>query len=68
MTRARAAPDSTDLLALLRVLAGIRVYEHNHSPRLEIFMSIHDEHDNDDHGGLHRDLRSTGAAMDRRGL
>lgn len=31
-------------------------------------MSIHDEHDHDDHGGLHRDLRSTGAAMDRRGL
>src|SRR5262245_28733133 len=31
-------------------------------------MRIHDEHDHDDHGGLHRDLRSTGAAMDRRGL
>ena len=31
-------------------------------------MSIRDEHDHDDHGGLHRDLRSTGAAMDRRGL
>ena len=31
-------------------------------------MSMHDEHDHDDHGGLHRDLRSTSAALDRRGL
>jgi protocatechuate 3,4-dioxygenase beta subunit len=31
-------------------------------------MSIRDELDHDDHGGLHRDLASTGAAIDRRGL
>jgi protocatechuate 3,4-dioxygenase beta subunit len=28
----------------------------------------HDEHDHDDHGGLHRDLNETGAVMDRRGM
>ena len=28
----------------------------------------HDEHDHDDHGGLHRDLTATGAAMDRRNM
>jgi protocatechuate 3,4-dioxygenase beta subunit len=28
----------------------------------------HDEPDHDDHGGLHRDLAETGAAMDRRGM
>src|SRR5438105_2758343 len=28
----------------------------------------HHEHDHDDHGGLHRDLAETGAAIDRRGM
>ena len=28
----------------------------------------HDDHDHDDHGGLHRDLRATGAVIDRRRL
>jgi protocatechuate 3,4-dioxygenase beta subunit len=28
----------------------------------------HDHDDHDDHGGLHRDLKATGAAMDRRGM
>jgi protocatechuate 3,4-dioxygenase beta subunit len=31
-------------------------------------MQQHHHDDHDDHGGLHRDLRSTGAAMDRRRL
>ena len=29
-------------------------------------MHHHDEHDHDDHGGLHRDLRATGAVIGRR--
>lgn len=35
--------------------------------RLSIVERHHD-HDHDDHGGLHRDLKETGAAMDRRGM
>ena len=31
-------------------------------------MRRHDDHDHDDHGGLHRDLLATGAVMDRRRL
>jgi protocatechuate 3,4-dioxygenase beta subunit len=31
-------------------------------------FSAHHDDDHDDHGGLHRDLTETGAAMDRRGM
>ncbi len=31
-------------------------------------MSSHDHDDHDDHGGLHRDLLASGAALDRRGV
>src|SRR5262245_37998797 len=66
--RARGGPDSTDLFRAAQGSGRLTGPMRTATRPLEIFMSVHDGHDHDDHGGLHRDLRSTAAAMDRRGL